>query len=74
MNDAAAKTAAHEIFIKFSDLLHLGTYGNHKFITVYNSASTAVRTEDIERLKTLSSPISYPQEADTLVSVLRGIE
>jgi hypothetical protein len=70
MNDASAHSSANEITIKLTDLKLSDQVILHKFVTVYNSASNAIRIEDIERLGTLSSTVSYPEERDSLLSIL----
>lgn len=70
MNDAAAHASANEIVIKLLDLRASGEIVLQQFVTVYNSASTAIRREDIERLSTISSAISFPEQMETLVEVL----
>jgi hypothetical protein len=72
MNDASAHSSANEIVVKLSDLKQSGQIIEHQFVTIYNSASSAIRIEDIERLQTYSSTVSYPEEMDSLLSTLSG--
>jgi hypothetical protein len=70
MNEAAAHSSATEIFSKWHDL-RVGGQGNaHKFVTVYNSASPAIRPADIQRLGDYSETVSYPEQGELLVQVL----
>ncbi len=70
MNEAAAHASATEIATKLRDLKDSGQMVMQQFVTIYNSASEGIRIEDIERLRTLSNAISYPEEIDGLLEVL----
>jgi Domain of unknown function DUF1828 len=70
MNDAAAHSSANEIAIKLTDLRLSDQIILQQFVTIYNSASNAVRPEDIERLQTLSSTVSFPEQIETLSAIL----
>lgn len=67
MNESSAHSSANEIFRKWYDL-----EGSTNLVTIYNSASPAIRPEDIARLRERSSVISYPEEQDFLASTLTG--
>jgi hypothetical protein len=69
MNLTAAHSAANEIFTKLYDISQVEQKG-HKLITVFNSASRAVRSTDIRRLGELSNVVSYPQEQHLLARIL----
>ena len=68
MNEASAHSSALEIFRKWYDLGELAV----NKVSIYNSASSVVKTEDIERLREKSNVISYPEEQDFLLSNLTG--
>lgn len=69
LNETAAKSSALDIFAKWYDLTKVRSEP-HKLVTVFNSASTAIREEDLARLREYSDLVSYPEEADFLVKVL----
>jgi hypothetical protein len=72
MNESAAHASANEIFSKWHDL-QIGKRGNaHSFVTVYNSASPAIRPADIQRLGDYSQTVSYPEQGELLAQVLRS--
>jgi Domain of unknown function DUF1828 len=71
MNDASAHASAVEIFTRWHDLVLTGSTMGHNLVTIYNSASKAIRAEDILRLKTHTNVVSYPEEQDFLASILR---
>jgi hypothetical protein len=68
MNEASAHNSALEIFRKWYDLGDLPV----NRVSVYNSASSVVKTEDVERLREKSNVISYPDEQDSLLVNLTG--
>lgn len=71
LNPSAAHSSATEIFAKWHDMTMSGNH-IHKLVTIYNSASAAIKNSDIQRLGTYSSVISYPEQQDTLTRVLSG--
>lgn len=70
MNEVAAHNSANEIVVKLMDLKSSNEIVLQQFVTVYNSASNAIRPEDIERLQTFSSAISFPEQMETLAAIL----
>jgi hypothetical protein len=71
MNLTAAHSAANEIFTKLYDLNTIEPK-DHQMVTVYNSASKAIKETDIRRLGEFSRVISYPQQEEFLVATLSG--
>ncbi|MGC1297947.1 MAG: hypothetical protein WA869_23185, partial [Alloacidobacterium sp.] len=71
MNESSAHASANEIFRKWFDIIESGER-THRLVTIYNSASESVRTEDVKRLASYSNTVSYPEEQDFLVSILQG--
>jgi hypothetical protein len=72
LNESAAHASANEIFVKLHDLSATGNPATHTMVTIYNSLSHAIRTEDIARLRTASNVVSYPEEQDYLARLLEG--
>lgn len=67
-NQTAAHSVANETLRKWYDLdRYRKDYG---FLTVYDSSSDAFRSDDLERLGSLSSIVSFPAEADALSEIL----
>lgn len=69
MNLASARSSANDIFVKWHDLIQTGA-SSHQLVTIYNSASRAIRTSDVNRLKDYSIVVSYPEERESLEKVL----
>ena len=72
LNESAAHASANEIFVKLHDLSATGRPATHTMVTIYNSLSHAIRSEDIARLRTTSNVVSYPEEQDYLARLLEG--
>lgn len=72
MNEASAHASANEIFIKWYELVLTGSMVSRNLVTIYNSASPAIKEVDIARLKDYSSVISYPEEEESLASILQN--
>jgi hypothetical protein len=71
LNESAAHASGNEIFVKWYDLMAAGIT-SHKFVTIYDSQSTAVSDTDVQRLRASSNVISYPEEEDFLARILEG--
>jgi hypothetical protein len=69
-HEAAAHSSANEIFGKWHDLKKVSTNGHH-YVTIFNSASQAVREDDMKTLQSYSEGVSYPKQGERLVSVLQ---
>ena len=73
MNETAGISATTSVFRKWHEIKKSGTpYREFRFITVYNSAANALRPNDVDLLRDESLLISYPQDGETLASVLGG--
>ena len=70
MNEASAHASANEIFVKWYDLVLTGGMVSKNLVTIYNSASPAIKDVDVLRLKDYSNVVSYPEEQDFLFSLL----
>lgn len=71
LNETSAHLSANEIFIKWHDVNDTRQWNTRKFVTVYNSASQAIRESDLQRLAEYSDVVSYPQQGELLSSILR---
>jgi hypothetical protein len=72
MNEPSAHTAANEIFRKWHELKVAQMDSSYKFVTIYNSASKAIRTDDIQLLNDHSATISYPEQEEALISTFNA--
>ena len=70
MNEPSAHATANEIFRKWHDLKLSKMDGQYKFLTVYNSASKAIRVDDIRALEESSEVISYPEQHEALLTAV----
>jgi len=73
INETAAHSSANEINRKWHDLASHKT-ALRKFVTVYNSSSSAIRADDLQYLSESSELVSYPEQEDILVGVIRGTQ
>lgn len=73
MNEASAHASANEIFVKWYELVTKGGVDAGR-VTIFNSASAAIKDVDLDRLRDYSSVVSYPEEGDFLISILREEE
>jgi hypothetical protein len=71
LNLPAAHAAANEIFTKLIDFRQT-EQEDHQLITIYNSASKAIRSTDIRRLSEFSQVIAYPEQQYQLAQTLSG--
>jgi Domain of unknown function DUF1828 len=74
LNEASAHASANEIFVKWYDLVLTGIMETRNLVTIYNSASPAIKEVDLARLRDYSSVLSYPEEQESIASILQDTD